>query len=316
LHYVHEDLDDDDFLNKIRRATQGRVLDRGDNHQTIQAGSKPRIEILGIMEGFIDRFQAVNLESAPDDNFDAVIDLDPTADSRVNLETVVTQLRKIFPKLIPNEPTAEMLDEAIRDAMEDYQPEVKHTIGGGNKNKSNNTWQKNARQNPPDKAKKQPEVEYFSATISTQSIQDVLKELPDIEFLQQLQSKGRVQPNFHLTLIHRANAKDKRNIWDAYEKLRKEKPNAPSLGTAEVKLEKLVWDGRVMAFVAEIRGQDFRCANEIPHVTVGTASNDIKPKEANDMLVGKWKKGHGAQEADLPGGEVVVPAEIEAVMAR
>jgi tRNA ligase len=235
LHYVHEDPEDDDFLNKVRKATQDRVLNRGDNHQTIQAGSKPRSEILGIMEGFIDRFQSVNLESAPDDNFYAVIDLDPTADSRTNLETVVTQLRKIFPKLIPDEPTAEMLDEAIRGAMDDYHPDVKHTVGGGNKNK--NKDKNNGRQNIQNKAKKQPEVEYFSATIFTQSIQDVLKQFPDIDFLQQLQDTGRVQPNFHLTLIHRASAKEKRDIWDAYEKLRNEKPNASSLGTAEIKLK-------------------------------------------------------------------------------
>jgi hypothetical protein len=46
------------------------------------------------------------------------------------------------------------------------------------------------------------------------------------------------------------------------------------------------------------------------------SSSDIKPKEANDMLVGKWKKGNGAREVDLPDGGVVIPVEIQAVMAR
>ncbi|KAK0826946.1 tRNA ligase, partial [Friedmanniomyces endolithicus] len=84
LHYVHERSE----YENIRAATRERVLTRGDNHQTIQAGSKDQKEIIEIMEGFMHRFQAVDSESPPDDGFDAVIDLDPCADSRENLETV------------------------------------------------------------------------------------------------------------------------------------------------------------------------------------------------------------------------------------
>lgn len=117
-----------DALSKIRKVTQNRVLARGDNHQTIQAATDSK-KVVGIMEGFISRFEALNTESRPDDGFDAVIELDPILDSRENLETVVGQLHNMFPKLITNMPSSEDLDEAIKLALSDYSPELRHTIG-------------------------------------------------------------------------------------------------------------------------------------------------------------------------------------------
>jgi tRNA ligase len=84
LHYVHDPKDK--MLPNIRKVTRDRVLSRGDNHQTIQAGSKSQQEIIGIMEGFLNRFEPVDPHSSPDDIFDEVINLDVAASSRNNLE--------------------------------------------------------------------------------------------------------------------------------------------------------------------------------------------------------------------------------------
>lgn len=124
LNFVHTP----DTIAKIREVTQNRVLSRGDNHQTIQAASDQN-KVLGIMEGFISRFEAPNPYSQPDDGFDAVIDLDPTANSRDNLETVISQLIDLFPKLISNTPSSEDLDDAINVALSEYKPDLRHTIG-------------------------------------------------------------------------------------------------------------------------------------------------------------------------------------------
>lgn len=128
LHFVHSP----ETIAKIRETAQGRVFSRGDNHQTIQAATDPQ-KVVGIMESFIHRFEPVNPDTKPDEGFDSIIDLDPTADSRENLETVITQLSNTYPKLFGELPTSEDMDEAIKFALSDYKPDLRHEIGGRDK---------------------------------------------------------------------------------------------------------------------------------------------------------------------------------------
>jgi tRNA ligase len=132
LNFVHTP----ESLENIREITQARVLKRGDNHQTIQAASDSN-KVIGIMEGFIHRFEALNPHIQPDNGFDYVIDLDPTKDSRDNLETVISHLNTTYPKLFTNMPSSEDLDDAIMIALSEYKPEIRHEIGknGGPKGK-------------------------------------------------------------------------------------------------------------------------------------------------------------------------------------
>ncbi len=131
LNFVHST----QTLDKIREVTRERVFSRGDNHQTIQASTDPN-KVVGIMEGFIHRFEAFEPLKAPDDAFDAAIDLDPTLDSRHNLETVISQLHDIYPKLFTDMPTSDDLDEAINLALSEYKPKLKHNLSIGPKNKA------------------------------------------------------------------------------------------------------------------------------------------------------------------------------------
>lgn len=125
LNFVHTP----ETIAKIREVTQSRVLARGDNHQTIQAAADPK-KVIGIMEGFVHRFEALNSYASPDDGFDSVIDLDPTLSSRENLETVISQLHNSYPKIFVSDmPTSEDLDEAITVAMSDYKPDIRHEVG-------------------------------------------------------------------------------------------------------------------------------------------------------------------------------------------
>ena len=148
LHYVH----DRTQYGRIRQATQERVLTRGDNHQTIQAGSKSQDEIIGIMEGFLHRFQPVDTERAPDSDFDLVIDLDVTASSRDNLETIVSRLNSEYPKLFGEMPTAADLDDAIEAALNDYKPDGKQDLSGTfGKRKDSRAGQPEVGQRPREK---------------------------------------------------------------------------------------------------------------------------------------------------------------------
>jgi tRNA ligase len=131
LHFVHSP----EAIEHIRQVTHERVFARGDNHQTIQAATDQN-KVIGIMEGFIKRFEPVDMERSPDDGFDAVIDLDPISSSRENLETVISQLYDLYPKLFMDMPTSEDLDDAIKFALSEYKPELRHDLSRGPKNKN------------------------------------------------------------------------------------------------------------------------------------------------------------------------------------
>lgn len=125
LHFAHPR----ETLDAIRHITISRVIARGDNHQTIQAFSE-KSKVLGIMDNFIHRFEPADASQEPDDGFDSIIDLDPTMDSRQNLEAVITTLYNTYPKLFQGDmPTSSELDFAMQYALSEYTPDLKHDVG-------------------------------------------------------------------------------------------------------------------------------------------------------------------------------------------
>ncbi|PSN59766.1 tRNA ligase [Corynespora cassiicola Philippines] len=341
LQYVH----DRSNYDSIRQATRDRVLARGDNHQTIQAGSKGPEEIIEIMEGFMYRFQPVDTSEAPDDMFDLVIDLDPTVSSRENLDTIVSKMYETYPALFQGRdmPTDTDLDDAINWAMNDYRPDVKVDLSrGGNKNKN----KQQAQQEP--KPKKQPRMEYFSVRLDTQRVGSILsamfnsQDAQTAKFYRQLEQTRRVQNEFHVTLIHRASATDHQDYWGKLIKLNDsvvqqtaEKSWEPELGKCGVQLERLVWDDRIMCFVVRMNGSTrfqtlsetgsaneevaFESVNPVAHVTVGTAGQHIKPKESNDLLQRWLNEGSGGDTGihELAvKGNVVLDGSVRGVPGR
>ena len=341
LHYVHEPKQQ--LLPSIREITRSRVLERGDNHQTIRAGTKDSEDIIGIMEGFLNRFEGVDTDRSPDNDFDNVIDLDIGADSRQNLETVVKALHSSYPRLVDHIPTSQEMDDAIDSAMRNYHVQLDLSQGyetkKGNKNKDNNKKAEEKGRPTPEALAKQ--IEYFCISIPTQEVLNVLHNLfpsntsPEkARMYHQLINSRRVQPTFHVTLIHRSAKKDLSQIWEKYSSQyvhkMKEQPESdanitPTLAPARVRLERLVWDHRIMAFVARIMPADEQdhadlpCANTVPHVTVGTVAPEVKPKESNDLLKRWLDIGSGGEtgiwEAEIPGVKVV-QGSVGLVMSR
>ncbi|KAI9674793.1 MAG: hypothetical protein M1817_001697 [Caeruleum heppii] len=315
LHYVHErqGLSRQDCHDRIRKTMRDRVLSRGDNHQTIQAGSKSQQEIIGIMDGFMARFEPVDAHNEPDDGFDAIIDLDVTASSRENLETVVAQLHNLYPKLFQDMPTASDLDDAMDNALRNYKPDVKHSLDFSKNKPSRVPGQPLHNGQAPRAAR----IDYFCIRLPTPRVLGALEDLftaqstEQARFYRQLQQSRRLQPAYHVTLIHRANSTTCSDKWQKYTTLYETQlafagPSQstavaqadPELGTCRVQLERVVWDHRVMCIVARLldgEERGFATTNEVAHVTVGTASQEIKPKESNDLLA-KWLvQGSGAQ---------------------
>ncbi|KAJ5610857.1 hypothetical protein N7510_007576 [Penicillium lagena] len=354
LNYVHEPKNE--LLPRIKEVTRSRVLERGDNHQTIRAGTVTRGEIIGIMDGFLSRFEAIDPYSQPDESFDQIIDLDVCASSRENLETVVAALHAKYPGLVAQMPTSAEMDSAIERSLQDYH--VKEDLSYSykqqkDKSKKNNHNQADATV-PTDPAtqaqmvKKQlaKETEYFSVGVSSHEITSLLESLfppstspHTARLYNQLLNSRRIQPTFHVTLIHRSAKKEHPQTWDAYvdrallaqqaaaetETDPQQRQTAPSSVAARIRLERLIWDDRIMAFIVrlipapEAEDAQWPCVNVVPHITVGTAGPHIKPKESNDLLQRWLEVGSGGEtgifEAEVPGVRVV-EGTFGAVMSR
>ena len=245
---------DDDSIDEIRRITQERVLNRGDNHQTIHAASDKH-KFIGVMEGFINRFEPCNPNQPPDNGFDVVIYLDPTRPSRENLETVVKELHRYFPNLVTEVPTPQKLDEAVEAALA-YKPDFRHDIPDrGKKDKGNNKWQNQRQQQEVQKKKS---LEYMAVNVPTERINKLLEESfktsdsQTSRFFMQLKQTRRIQNKFHVTLMHRATAKDYPDLWARYVALQKAVDDAGNpegkLGECDVVLERV--SSRLIAFEA------------------------------------------------------------------
>lgn len=340
LHYVH----DRARYDEIKHIMRDRVLTRGDNHQTIQAGSKSQSEIIGIMDGFMQRFEPVDAEKRPDYAFDLVIDLDVAASSRENLQTIVEKLHAEYPKLFKM-PTDDQMDASIENALNSYRPDIKHEIGKpGKENRDIRKASKQASSPVPPNGHatkaKPPKLEYFSITVPAARVAAILDAVYNnsVElggFYNQLKSSHRVQDAFHVTLIHRASVSQHADYWNKLTDQWHQKfadghgyftvggDGGVSLGTSRVHLERVVWDDRLMCVVArlidaEVNG--FTTVNRIAHITVGTAADSIKPKESNDLLA-RWLDGGSAEgqstirDLKIPGS-VVLDGQVKGVIAR
>ena len=339
LHYVHEPW----RLDEIRQVTRQRVFERGDNHQTIQA-SKGSDEIVGIMEGFLHRFEPVVQDSPPDDEFDLVIDLDVAATSRENLETVISKMYVEYPKLFGDQdmPTADDMDAAIEAAMRDYSVNIKHEIKGRDDRRNQHGKQQhtglNAQANGSAKPKEK-KVEYFAAQVSASRVNSILEALfrdagpEETKMYTMLKQQRRIQPAFHVTLIHRASANEHADYWAKLSDLNA-KASAPTedrafpvyepkIGSCKVRLERLVWDDRIMAFVVRLSpgegsSEQWRSVNATAHITVGTASPNVKPVESNNLLARWLQEGSGANgiKEMTVKGNVELEATVKGVLSR
>ena len=109
----------------------------------------------------------------------------------------------------------------------------------------------------------------------------------------------------------------------------------PELGKCDVQLERLIWDDRIMCFVVRLNGSStlqieseastateefvFTTANPIAHVTVGTASPNIKPMKSNALLQ-RWVNGGSGDQTGIGElsvrGNVVLEGSVRGVLGR
>ncbi|KAJ2902674.1 hypothetical protein MKZ38_000259 [Zalerion maritima] len=319
LHFVHTE----EKVEEVRRICRERVIARGDNHQTIQAATDQQ-KFIDVMDGFITRFEPVDPFNPPDSYFDSIIDLDPTAGSRANLDTVIKELHTRYPMLLPKMPNPVEMDVAIQEAL-DYKPELRHNI----KSHTQRPRDKLPERGPQQPRKPRP-VEFFAVGVPASDINSALekafKEIPTHQSRLYTQLKGtrRVQPQFHVTLMHRATSQQNPQLWDKYISLQKaeaEKTGRPDaqLGECDVLLERVVYDDRIMAIVVRLADADgtWQTTNKVAHITVGTRDDSVKPKESNDLLAAWLENGVGGNIHEVVfENKLQLKGNVHAVLSR
>ncbi|KAK9450135.1 RNA ligase-domain-containing protein [Limtongia smithiae] len=274
LHFVHDGIGG---KNAVRQITWERILARGDNHQSIQAKSDDRKKISSIMNGFLQRFQPLDMTAPPDkDMFDSVINLEVGDSLDAKLNQIIDSMDTQYPGLISHKPTQDEIHTAIEHAIA-YIPATRKTFGSSG---SVSGSLAPAKQQKQPETKKQPTqttlnfsptataktnsnvkpsasgrtrknfVNYFALQVPDnkalcQKIEDaMLRKGADMSFWDQLKDSNRIQKNTHITLLHFSDIDVAGDMWLRYC----ERMDKKSLTDwcADVKCLAVVWDGRVL----------------------------------------------------------------------
>lgn len=296
--------------------TRDRILSRGDNHQTIDAGSDSK-KAIGILAGFKNRYQPLDVSRTPDSEFDLVIDLDSTRpdSSRYNLDTIINSLNKHYPEVLEGRalPTKQELDDAFEYSLS-YQP--KHAITPNSNKKQTG---------------KKRKFSYFGVQLDL--TQDSMTKLIDSyfditgtetpEIWTAIKKANRVQTSFHVTLVHvkqggsKSENKDGQKLYQRYQDLAntvaaKEQPehkkNEPEVDAdgftkagkpaknkttvlglqkySDVVIQYIAWTNDLVVLQVGLENTDqIESLNQIPHITIGTRSAQIPAVNAGLALI-------------------------------
>lgn len=282
-------------LDLIKDVTANRILQRGDNHQTIKLTKLGNKKTMGILSGFWKRYQPINLNRSPDDLFDMVVELDFTSDKDCSLRStkkIVNDLAEKYPVLI-----SEQIDESeIRSAFDkalnfklssaeaekDSKDSKSSKFGKKNKlkdGKANNKKNEKKKSNKP----KELSPVYFELMVSVKQIRTAIDTLImqnlgkiDAKSMKQIRSlfvKNKFQEEFHITLCHinqfKKGTDKEKAIWNKYmshyqDVLNiykkddvKDVPKELKTGeTIRFKLVQLVWDEKIVSIMVEFLEKD------------------------------------------------------------
>ena len=283
----------------IHRVCGDRVMERGENHQTLRADpvSKGHEEAIWM---FIN-----NTEELSDEEVDEVIDMDVEEDLEQGLSRAIDGCVRI---LGVEKPSQERVGEALAVARA-------YTVA---KKKAD----------APKKETKQPRYYGFLPEIDIAAVVEDAMSQPDISnvaksFWEDLKSKSRVTTRPHITIVHSKSLAQEQDLWDRCQEMFL----SPSPPVFEFKLGHIILNERVMAvtlydlmvhthpdrdtheggneFVEKL---DETIKNRL-HITVGTLSDDIAPVEAK-ALVDAWRRGQTDSKV------ITIPLESSKVVGR
>ncbi|SCV00166.1 LANO_0F05534g1_1 [Lachancea nothofagi CBS 11611] len=296
----HEDLEE------TAKLTINRVMARGDRHQSIKVKTDGEKKVLGIMKGFLNRYQPVVLSREPDNLFDLVINLNVReADSSlINAQEILGVLHKHYPVLVPEVPSNIQIQAAFDKSLL-YEPKITKVVGGGRVYDN-----KNLKYKPV----------YFSAQIDdTKAFLSLLSEMCtqqesslDLSPFRTAMEESRMLPNLHITLSHvitgKKGSKRQKDMWCEFNKrygkaMFKPKTSVDSLPPKRIltndkvrfRLKKLLWNDKIITAMAELADEcvidgntgepvpHLGCANDYAHITLALLQPHIKPFYSNTL---------------------------------
>jgi tRNA ligase len=260
----------------IFKICNDRVVQRGENHQTLRAKTDDKMH-----EEVIWQF-IKSTEALTEGEVDACIDMDINDTLE---EAVKRAVEGCVEELGLPPPTPEKLQEGL-DAANEYMVDSKK------------------KQEMP--KKKEAKTRYYGL-LPEVDLKEVIGrrfELADDiskesrAFWEKLKSDDRVEKHPHVTITHRNNLPGESELWDQCALLQQMDP-PPRF---RMKLDSVAWNDRVMAISVDLEdadqteGDDFILSLPFHvkmrlHITVATRDAKVKPVEAM-ALVQSWR-GHG-----------------------
>ncbi|KAJ2783147.1 trna ligase [Coemansia interrupta] len=315
---------DNASAERILEATGKRVVGRGENHQLLVA-SLPNFR--QIMRHFVDGFAPIDTESAADQLFEDVVELDPLAEAGVTLRVIVDALCSAFPEMI-RRPSDEEIREALRAAL-DYKPEVVFAQTNKGAKVSEKTKGKKA------EAKKTKLPAYIGLVPHQFNInkwlQKQIAQGTDVDWVhcKQLTTASSLKAKRHITLAHISAVKNKdhKEIFHGYVGLFDDEKSVKDV-LVKCTADYMVSDGRIMALriaSMEVSGSKtnvpeavlepikpegvtrrLKTTNRIPHITMGT-DGKTQSVVSNEILKTVFGQDNASESVARPDGWTVVP---------
>lgn len=310
---------------EFEKIVSERVMKRGDEHQSIKASSQ-EARTSRIVSDLVRRLEQPNLKNKseskdgeivplyeqdelafPDDKFHEVINVDITKHDSLEIAKQIWKYLKDVPELEEERnPTEEEWQAAYKEALE-YKP----------------TFQKKM----PVNSHNGKRAEYYGIHIEEREalVELLKKSLPDNPTWESIQTNGRVQDEFHVTLGHKDSIyvhEQKKPDWEALGRqfgMNQARKNSgedkkvsvnyfydirltraiifdDKLVTIEVKLEQGYKTDENNNIVKE-RSQ-IKPLNEHLHITIGTVSPAIRAAELNAALTELFLKYEDPEDGE------------------
>ncbi|SCV02629.1 LAME_0H03532g1_1 [Lachancea meyersii CBS 8951] len=310
-------------IEETSKLTIRRVLARGDRHQSIKVKTDGEKKVLGIMKGFLNRYQPVIVDQEPDSMFDRVITLNVREknSSLANVQEILRVLHDHYPILVPEIPLVEKIRSAFEKSLL-YEPKITKVVGGGKKHNKESLKLK-----PVYFSAEIPDSKVFLKYIRGLCLEQ--KGSLDISaVLEGLQDNTALR-KMHITLSHvgsgKKGSKKQRDMWCEFNKRYSDTLIKLGASTAQqtariqtndkvlFRIIKLLWDENIITALAEVAdecitdgesGEIVRhlgCANDYAHITLALLQPGVKPFYSN-VLCQAMSENHGFQEGHFADG--------------
>ncbi|GAA5984590.1 hypothetical protein JCM10908_003413 [Rhodotorula pacifica] len=301
--------------DKFHALCASRIVERGQNHQTLRAGEQHE----QIIWKFLGQHEPFDVEvNAADSKFDHVIEMHAEWNQDEALERCLAELAKID-GLLPPDTALPLPREQVAEAVayaRSWKPSVRKEAPA--------TPQPKPRQKTAAARYYGISVDVDLETLAAKHLPISVKDDPKSTW-NALVKSSRLERHPHVTLVHRNELESseesvrvkKQSQWDRYAQLVED---ASKEGASQAALEvevtlgpRLAWDGRAMSI--EVSALEAKSDSAITlagdrgaHITLGTRASDIRPVE------GRWlmEAVMDGKKKTAAGGEIHI-IEIECV---